>query len=167
MRVKLDNLHGSWCLEMRVGVYIDGYNLYYGGRSLCGDVDAALVISNDSDLRFPIQMALPHMRESVSCPPCSSFRKPLRGGAFAKTCLLRIASLDGLSHGLFRVADVFAAAAELDRPRAFFAGRTRTPSRPRSGAAVRVPDDSWRFGAGPARRSDRTAAEMLATRVVL
>jgi hypothetical protein len=21
---------------MRVGVYVDGYNLYYGGRSLCG-----------------------------------------------------------------------------------------------------------------------------------
>lgn len=24
------------CLRMRVGVYIDGYNLYYGGRSSCG-----------------------------------------------------------------------------------------------------------------------------------
>src|ERR1700676_2163143 len=26
----------GWCHTMRVGVYVDGYNLYYGGRSLCG-----------------------------------------------------------------------------------------------------------------------------------
>lgn len=33
---QFDNPDGSWCLEMRVGVYIDGYNVYYGGRTLCG-----------------------------------------------------------------------------------------------------------------------------------
>ena len=87
---------------MRVGAYIDGLNLFYGGRELCGRgrpgwrwldlrllcerdaqfmvsylslqsdvnvathllkevlgerVDAAIVISNDADLRLPLQLA--------------------------------------------------------------------------------------------------------------
>ena len=77
----------------RVGVYIDGYNLYYGGNRLVGDgrwkwldvrvtherneekrsdvnlashllidlfmesIDAAIIVSNDADLSFPIKFA--------------------------------------------------------------------------------------------------------------
>jgi hypothetical protein len=33
--VQFHNPEG-WCGTMRVGVYIDGFNLYYGGRGLCG-----------------------------------------------------------------------------------------------------------------------------------
>jgi hypothetical protein len=49
-------------------VYVDGYNLYYGGRTstslahllldvLEARVDAAVVISNDADLKFPVSEA--------------------------------------------------------------------------------------------------------------
>lgn len=59
---------------MRVGVYVDAFNLYYGARDWCGKgepgwrwldviglvegrIDAAVVISNDGDLRFALEAA--------------------------------------------------------------------------------------------------------------
>lgn len=32
----MDVAPSAYARHMRVGVYIDGYNLYYGGRNLCG-----------------------------------------------------------------------------------------------------------------------------------
>jgi hypothetical protein len=125
---------------MRIGVYVDGFNLYYGARWLCGrgtpvtgavfmvsyanreekgsdvnvaahllldvladTVDGAVVISNDSDLRFPVEQARLRVPVGVVNPSRNYLAGDLRGSPAAgagRHWWARLTASDLASHQL-------------------------------------------------------------------
>jgi hypothetical protein len=87
-----DVLHMCYFSMVRIGVYIDGFNREEKGSDvnvaahllldvLGGAVDGALVISNDSDLRFPVEQARQHVPIGVVNPSRNYLAGDLRGTA--------------------------------------------------------------------------------------